>query len=53
VNTYKNSSEKLDFVCDEKGKESEGIDYNFKFTCEDPAKICASITSCPDDCHFR
>ena len=43
----------LDFVCDAKDKESEGIKLNFKFTCEDPAVICKNITTCPDDCHFR
>ena len=43
----------LDFVCDSKGKKSEGLSYNFNFICEDPAEICQTITTCPDDCHFR
>jgi hypothetical protein len=43
----------LDFLCDLKGKKSEGLTYNFNFICEDPAIICAAHTECPDDCHNR
>lgn len=53
MHTFKNSTEKIDIECDAKGKKAEGLEWNFEFTCEDPAVICAGITSCPDDCNFR
>lgn len=53
VHTYKNSTEKLDFVCDAKDKKSEGLEVDIEFTCEDPAVICNNITSCADDCNFK
>ena len=39
--------------CASAGQKSTGFKYNIEFTCEDPAIICQSHTSCPDDCHFR
>ena len=44
---------KIRFVCDKKGKKSEGILYNFDFFCHDPATVCKPKTVCPLDCRHR
>ena len=47
------NNQKIDFVCDKKGKKMTGIRSKIFIICEDPVEICKGITSCKDDCKNR
>lgn len=53
VHTQGDSGGQLGFVCDAKDKKSEGVGGGLQFTCEDPAVICGSLTTCTEDCNFK